>query len=167
MILREKGKRPGMHALARITFGAASVLLMVLAVLLVGFGISDLIKQLFSHSWQTAQTAVVHAISYVVIALAVFDVAKYFMEEEVILSRGKHTLAEARVSLTKFITSIIIAVFVEGLVGIFETRGDGPATVIYPASLLIVATLMVFSLGIYLKLSVQAEGEKKKEQLED
>lgn len=156
-----------MHILARTTFAAASILLMLLAVLLVGFGLSDLVTQLFHRSWQSAQTAVVHAISYVVIALAVFDVAKYFMEEEVILSRGKHTLAEARVSLTKFITSIIIAVFVEGLVGVFETHGEGAATVVYPAALLLVATLMVLSLGIYLKLSVQAEGEKKKEQLED
>ena len=77
-----------MHHLSRITFAVASIMLMLLAVLLVAFGMMGLLETLW-HSWQDGQKAVVHAISYVVISMAVFDVAKYFMEEEVILSRGK------------------------------------------------------------------------------
>ena len=155
-----------MHHLSRITFAVASIMLMLLAVLLVAFGMMGLLETLW-HSWQDGQKAVVHAISYVVISMAVFDVAKYFMEEEVILSRGKQTLGEARTSLTKFITSIIIAVFVEGLVGIFETNKDNPVTILYPASLLLVATFIVLSLGLYQRLSVTAEREKKQDNLTD
>lgn len=155
-----------MHYLSRMTFALGSIMLMLLAVLLAVFGMSGLVETLL-HSWQDGQKAVVHAISYVVISMAVFDVAKYFMEEEVILSRGKQTLAEARTSLTKFITSIIIAVFVEGLVGIFETSKESPVTILYPASLLLVATCIVVALGLYQKLSVAAERDKKRENLLD
>ncbi|KFL90791.1 hypothetical protein AmDm5_0739 [Acetobacter malorum] len=163
-ILREESFQ--MHHLSRITFAIGSIMLMLLAVLLATFGMSGLVETLL-HSWQDGQKAVVHAISYVVISMAVFDVAKYFMEEEVILSRGKQTLGEARTSLTKFITSIIIAVFVEGLVGIFETNKENPVTILYPASLLLVATGIVLALGIYQRLSVTAEREKKQENLTD
>lgn len=105
------------------------------------------------------------AVSYVVIAVAVFDVAKYFIEEEVLRSKGKQSLSEARGSLTKFMTTIIIAVFIEGLVGVFEQSGKEPEDILFPAALLVVATFMVLALGMYQKLSVNAEGEKKEKDL--
>lgn len=104
---------------------------------------------------------IVQAVSYVVIAVAVFDVAKYFIEEEVLRPKGKQSLSEARVSLTKFMTTIIIAVFIEGLVGVFERSGKAPEDILYPAVLLVVATWMVVALGVYQKFSVNAEREKK------
>jgi len=55
-----------------------------------------------------------------VIAIAVFDFAKYFIEEEVIRGREMRLMSEARRSLTKFISTISIAVFIEGLVLVFQ-----------------------------------------------
>ncbi|GBQ07996.1 hypothetical protein AA11826_2268 [Komagataeibacter oboediens DSM 11826] len=71
-------------------------------------------------------------------------------------------MGEARASLTKFITTIIIAVFIEGLVGVFETNTGAPSDILYPASLLVVATMIVISLGVFQRLSVDAERKKKK-----
>lgn len=150
-----------MQYLSRLAFAAASIMLMLLALMLLVFGMADLVTA-FSHSAHAGRSALLQAISYVVIAVAVFDVAKYFVEEEVIQTSGKKSLGEARASLTKFITTIIIAVFIEGLVGVFESNTSEPSDILYPASLLVVATLIVLALGAFQRMSVDAEREKLK-----
>ncbi|GAB6966693.1 hypothetical protein JCM25156A_07300 [Komagataeibacter kakiaceti JCM 25156] len=150
-----------MQYLSRLAFAAASIMLMLLALMLLIFGMVDLVGA-FAHSVHAGRNALLQAISYVVIAVAVFDVAKYFVEEEVIQTSGKKSLGEARASLTKFITTIIIAVFIEGLVGVFETNTGEPSDMLYPASLLVVATLIVLALGAFQRMSVDAECEKMK-----
>lgn len=150
-----------MQHLSRLAFACASIMLMLLALALLTFGMVDLLGAL-GRSWHAGRNAILQAISYVVISVAVFDVAKYFVEEEVIQTSGKKSLGEARASLTKFITTIIIAVFIEGLVGVFETKASDPTAILYPAGLLVVATLIVLSLGAFQRMSVDAEREKKK-----
>ncbi|BAK82757.1 hypothetical protein [Komagataeibacter medellinensis] len=68
------------------------------------------------------------------ISVAVFKVAKYFIEKKMSQTSSKKSLGEARVSLTKFIT-IIIAVFIERLMGVFETKVSDPTAILYPAGL--------------------------------
>src|SRR5215208_3003392 len=46
--------------------------------------------------------ALLGAVGYVIIAIAVFDVAKFLVEEEVLNRREKQTASDARRSLTKF-----------------------------------------------------------------
>lgn len=149
---------------SKVAFFLASVILMILASLLIISGAVGLISA-FIISFKDGRGEIVRAVSYVVIAVAVFDVAKYFIEEEVLRSKGKQSLSEARGSLTKFMTTIIIAVFIEGLVGVFEQSGKDPEDILFPAALLVVATFMVLALGMYQKLSVNAEGEKKEKDL--
>ncbi|WP_264649972.1 hypothetical protein [Gluconobacter cerinus] len=153
-----------MTNISRVAFLLASIFLIILASLLIVSGAIGLISA-FILSLNDGREEIVQAISYVVIAIAVFDVAKYFIEEEVLRSREKQSLSEARVSLTKFMTTIIIAVFIEGLVGVFERSGKAPEDILYPAALLVVATFMVMALGTYQKLSVNAEREKKEKDL--
>ncbi|ACI52492.1 conserved hypothetical protein [Gluconacetobacter diazotrophicus PA1 5] len=151
-----------MQHLSRLAFAFASIMLMLLALLLIAFGMFDLLATL-GRSWHDGRDAVLQAISYVVISVAVFDVAKYFVEEEVIEARGKQSLSQARASLTKFITTIVIAVFIEGLVGVFEASNKHPVDILYPASLLVVATIIVLALAAFQRISIGAEREKKKE----
>ncbi|NHN89015.1 hypothetical protein [Acetobacter conturbans] len=150
-----------MKNISRFVFACSSIILIVLAFILIGFGVFDLFETM-GRSWHNGRNTVLVAISYVVIAIAIFDVAKYFIEEEVIRSVEKQGIGEARTSLTKFITTIIIAVFVEGLVGVFEAGNKEPQDVMYPASLLVVATFIVLVLGVYQRLSVVAEKETQK-----
>ncbi|WKC16483.1 hypothetical protein FCN51_13230 [Acetobacter pasteurianus] len=147
--------------ISRLAFCVASIFLIILATLLIVSGTIGLVSA-FIVSLDDGREEIVQAISYVVIAVAVFDIAKYFIEEEVLRPKEKQSLSEARVSLTKFMTTIIIAVFIEGLVGVFERSGKAPEDILFPAALLIVATFMVIALGVYQKFSVSAEGEKKK-----
>ena len=99
--------------LSRIAFAAASLVLIALSLALVVNGAMTVIVGI-SVSWADASDALLSAIGYVVISIAVFDVAKYFIEEEVIRGREMRLTSEARRSLTKFISTISIAVFIEG-----------------------------------------------------
>ena len=110
---------PSDGAPSRVTFGIVSAMLMLLALALVAFGALELIAEL-KKSWHEGGNALLTAIGYVVIAIAVFDVAKYFVEEEVIRRPGTLTASEARRSLAKFISTIVIAVFIEGLASCFR-----------------------------------------------
>jgi putative Mn2+ efflux pump MntP len=110
-------------------------------------------------SWKDAGGTILAAIGYVVIAMAVFDLAKYFIEEEVIRGRELREAAEARRSLTKFVSTIAIAVFIEGLVITFQASKDDLPTMLYPTALLLTAILIVVGLGVFQRLS--AEVEKK------
>jgi hypothetical protein len=103
-------------------------------------------------------------IGYVVVSIAVFDVAKYLFEEEVIRGRELRVASEARRSLTRFISTIAIAVFLEALVTVFRVTQEGVDELLYPTALLIAGILLVLGLGVYQRLSVTVESrdqEKK------
>ena len=96
-------------------------------------------------------------IGYVVVSIAVFDVAKYLIEEEVVRGRELRVASEARRSLTRFISTIAIAVFLEALVIIFRVAQENVTNLFYPTFLLIAAILLVLGLGVYQRLSVTVE----------
>ena len=145
-----------MEIVSRAAFGAASGALMLLALALVVYGGLDLAVSL-SRSGSAGGDAVLTAIGYVVIALAVFDVAKYFVEEEVIRNREMRLASEARRSLTKFISTIAIAVFIEGVVIVFQVSKQNVEQILYPTALLVTAILIVLGLGAYQRMSADAE----------
>ena len=153
-----------MDLLARFGFGTASVVLMALSLALVGFAIVELYGAA-ARSWVEFGDALLGAIGYVVIAIAVFDVAKYFIEEEVIRGREMRIAAEARRSLTKFISTISIAVFIEGLVTVVRVSKQDVDKMFYPTLLLLTAVVIVVGLGLFQRLSAvieqQDEGGKK------
>jgi hypothetical protein len=153
-----------MELLSRIAFASASLVLMAMSFALVIYSVVEIVA-VGSSSWKDAGGAMLSAIGYVVIAMAVFDVAKYFMEEEVIRGREMRSAAEARRSLTKFVSTIAIAVFIEGLVIVFQASKQSLPEMVYPTALLLTAILIVIGLGIYQRLSADVEemvGEKDK-----
>jgi hypothetical protein len=146
-----------MDMLSRFAFGTASLVLMALSLMLVGYGIVGVIAGI-SSSWTDASDALLAAIGYVVISIAVFDVAKYFIEEEVIRGREMRLTSEARRSLTKFISTISIAVFIEALVTVFRaSKQENLLPMLYPTVLLLTAILIVVGLGVYQRLSAEVE----------
>jgi hypothetical protein len=140
---------------SRAVFGLASFALMLLAVGMIAQGLYEAVVGF----WQpnTGKTALLGAIGYIIIAIAVFDVAKFLIEEEVFESREKREAGEARRSLTKFISTIAVAVFLEGLITVFRVSTENVADMLYPTLLLIAGTLLVLGLGLYQRLSVTVE----------
>lgn len=99
------------------------------------------------------------AVGYVVIAVAVFDVAKYILEEEVVRERELRHVSEVRRSLTRFASTILIAVFLEAIVLIFKVADEDISQTVYPVLLLIAGVGMLLALGAFQRISVNVERE--------
>ena len=105
--------------------------------------------------------ALLDAIGFIVIAMAVFDVSKFLLEEEVFKNRRLGAPQEARVTLTKFMVIVSIAVSLEALVFIFDAAKKDITTLIYPTFLLIAVVLLIIGLGIFQRLSLDTEADKR------
>ena len=145
-----------MELISRCVFGIASAVLMMIALALSVYS-GGLILAALRGPWAEAGAGLLESIGYVVIAVAVFDVAKYFVEEEVIRGREMRLASEARRSLTKFVSTIAIAVFIEALVMVFRQGGQDVALILYPAAILVTGILIILGLGLYQRLSAEVE----------
>jgi hypothetical protein len=140
---------------SRIIFAVAACLLALLAVVMSIDALIQFVRTVVSGN--SGGIAALTGIGYVVVAIAVFDVAGYLIEEEVVRSRELRIAAEARRSLTKFISTIAIAVFLEALVTIFRVTQEDVSQLIYPTMLLLAAVLLIVGLGVYQRLSASIE----------
>lgn len=100
------------------------------------------------------------AIGLLVVSIAVFDVAKYLIEEEVLRDRELRSLREARETLTKFMVIISVAVSLEALVFIFSAGKEDVNDLLYPTLLLISVAILIVCLGLYQRLSLETEAQK-------
>ena len=145
-----------MEFVSRAVFGVASVALMLLALALILFGGYQVFEAATGRDPDVGKS-VLDAVGYVIISIAVFDVAKYLLEEEVIQSRELRNASEARRSMTKFVTTIAIAVFLEALVLVFQTSKTDIEKILYPTLLLVAGTLLIVGLGVFQRLSASVE----------
>lgn len=145
-----------MTYLTRAVFGFASLLLLLSAMALIGFGVKDALEGI-GRPDQSGADAVLDMLGYVIVAIAVFDVAKYIFEDEVRRGNERRSAAEARRSLTKFLSTIVIALFLEALVVVFKTAREDVALLIYPAALLVAAVLVLVGLGAFQRFSATVE----------
>ena len=145
-----------MTYLTRAVFGGASLLLLLAATALIGFGVKDALETIRAPG-QSGAEAVLDVLGYVIVAIAVFDGAKYIFEDEVRRGNERRSAAEARRSLTKFLSTIVIALFLEALVVVFKTAREDVSQLIYPTALLIAAVLVLVGLGAFQRFSASVE----------
>lgn len=145
-----------MTYLTRTVFAGASLLLMLAAMALIALGFMEAVDGL--RAPETAgPDAVLDALGYIIVAIAVFDVAKYLFEEEVTRGSEKRSAAEARRSLTKFLSTVVIALFLEALVIVFKTAREDVAKLVYPTALVVASVLVLVGLGAYQRFSAAVE----------
>jgi len=98
-------------------------------------------------------------VGLIVFSIAVIDVGKYLMLEEVLRKGGKaKEPKESRKTLAKFAIIIASALSLEGLVLTIEVAKQDVTKLLYPVSVLITATIYIVGIGLYQKFS--AAGEK-------
>ena len=100
---------------------------------------------------------VLESVGLIIVSVAIFDVSKFLIEEEVLRDRELRSVREARRSLTKFMTIIIIAISLEALVIVFETTREHVQLLLYPSLLLLSAVLALVGLGFFQWLSSKAD----------
>ena len=143
---------------SRVIFAIVSGSLLLMACGLVTFATIQLITA-FLQPTSAIGGSLLDAVGYTVIAVAVFEVSKYIFEEEVMHPTEMRHAGEARRSMTKFISTIAIAVFLEALVAIFQTSKEIPAIekMLYPTLLLLAGAALIVGLGVYQRLSAATE----------
>ncbi|WP_353182135.1 hypothetical protein [Bosea sp. (in: a-proteobacteria)] len=143
-----------MTVFSRLLYTVISLALLCASVILIGVAV----WRTATASWngEDALGAMLDAIGLVIIAVAVADVGKFLFEEEVVADREMRRPAEARGSLTKFMSIMIVALSLEALVLIAKTTRETIAEIVYPALLVLLAVLALVGLGLFQRLSQHA-----------
>ncbi|GLK71623.1 GNAT family acetyltransferase [Ancylobacter dichloromethanicus] len=147
-----------MSFVIRVVFAIAAGVLMSIAAVLLLYAPYSVLRDAMA-SGGKIHHSLLGAVGYLIVAIALFDVAKYFFEEEVPAGRERRTAADARRGLTKFVSTIIIALFLEALVLVFETARENVAEVKYAALLVFSGCLTLVCLGLFQRLSAATEKE--------
>jgi uncharacterized membrane protein YiaA len=100
---------------------------------------------------------IIDSISFTIVAIAVFDVGRYILEEEVQRHKELTSLAEVRKTLTRFMVAIAVALSLEGLVGVFDAAVKDATKLIYPVAVVLCAVVVMLGLALYQRISVDVE----------
>ncbi|HEY9050139.1 MAG TPA: general glycosylation pathway protein [Gammaproteobacteria bacterium] len=134
---------------------AASIVLLLISVSMMAYSVWQVWDVM--HHPELLIEKLLDSVGLIVIAIAVYDVVKYLMEEEVLRNRELRSTREARLTLTKFLVIICVAVSLEALVFIFGAGRKEVADLLYPTLLLAVSVLLMVGLGVYQRLSYSTE----------
>lgn len=152
-----------LSGIASLVYVLVTVVLTIIALTLIGYGIWHAVDAVLSGGDVVSE--LLNSIGLIVISLAVLDVSKYLMEEEVLRDRELRSALEARQTLTKFMVIICIAVSLEAVVYISRAGSENLHNLIYPAILLLSAVAVMVGLGAYQKLSGEIEIQDKDQDL--
>ena len=133
--------------------------LFAVALVLLYAAVADCVKVVHSIIDSQEMMAIpLSAVIYLTLALAIFDLGKTTLEEEVLLYKDILRHSSTRRTITRFIAVIIIAVSIEALLMIFKFALNGGGEHIIEAVWIIVAAaLLLVSLGVYVYLGSKAE----------
>lgn len=102
-----------------------------------------------------------HVIIFLTLALAVFDLGKTTIEEEVLMHKDIFRHSSTRRTITRFIAAILIAVSIESLLLMFKSAlGDGH-NIQSAVWMMFSAVGLLVGLGIYVYLGARAESYLK------
>ena len=142
------------QVLAKVIYAIFSIGLLFLAITLFIAALRDY-TEMFASPINVTNTFT--AIILTTLAIALFDFAKTLFEEEVVLQKDTRRHSEVRRTLTRFVSSILIAISIEALLLVFKFAMTEPEKILYALALIIGVALLLLALGIYVYLGVKAE----------
>lgn len=145
-------------------YSLVASVLMLFALVLVATGPVSLVQAVIEG--KPFIIAMINSIGFLILSLAVFDVARYVFDEEVRRGREMRKAAETRRSITKFVTVIIIAVFMDALVALSKAGQGQLPDLVYPVILLAGGVGLLLGLAVFQRLSATVE-EKVNQSDED
>jgi hypothetical protein len=95
----------------------------------------------------------------ITIGLAIYDLAKTLIENEVLFKTFNYGNDLQNKTLSKFLTSIIIALSIESLMAVFKIVLDDYSKLINAFYLIIGVTLLIVGTGLYNLLSRQGNNK--------
>lgn len=146
-----------------ISYLFSAVILFGMALMIMAWSVYEVVVHFNSTNLGEGEfiSIMLQSVGAIVIAVAIIDVAKYMIEEEVYRNKELRSAVEARQTMTKIIVIISIAVGIEGLVYIFKAGTEDITLLLYPAALLLVSVLLIVGLGLFQKLSISVEDSER------
>jgi hypothetical protein len=142
----------------RFVMGIGGLLLGIVSVFLILYGGYIFYGMLISsNSAEMVMHKIFTSIISITIGLAIYDLAKTLIENEVLFKTFHYGNDLQNKTLTKFLTSIIIALSIESLMAVFKIVLDDYTKLINAFYLIIGVTLLIVGTGIYNLLSRQAK----------
>ncbi len=93
------------------------------------------------------------------LSLAIFDLAKTLIEEEVLGQHKEHHIAGPHKTMVKFLGSIIIALSIEALMLVFKFAITDPNKLMYAIYIIGGVALLLISLAVYIKFTKVKENK--------
>lgn len=87
------------------------------------------------------------------LALAIFDLAKTLIEEEVLGRHKEHNISGPHKTMVRFLGSIIIALSIEALMLVFKFAITEPEKLMYAMFIIAGVALLLISLAVYIKFT--------------
>jgi len=97
------------------------------------------------------------AIIYLTLGMAIFDLAKTTLEEEVLTHKDIFRHSTTRRTITRFMASILVAVSIEALLLMFKGAMGQAEYLSHAALIMISAVVLLIGLGVYVYLGAKAE----------
>ncbi|SFP71606.1 hypothetical protein [Hydrogenimonas thermophila] len=130
----------------------SSTALGLFALLLVGYALISFINQIILESNYTLES-IFKPIIAITLGLAVFDLAKTVIEQEVVFKSYTSSAKNENRMFKKFLISIIIALSIEAMMSVFKISLQDFTMMIHAFYLIAGIALMIISLAIYDKFS--------------
>ena len=96
-------------------------------------------------------------IIFLTLALAIFDLGKTILEEEVLMHKDIFRHSSTRRTITRFIAAILIAVSIEALLLMFKAALGVDGDILSAVWMMMTAVGLLVGLGIYVYLGAKAE----------
>jgi hypothetical protein len=139
-----------------LAHAALAVLFVLLSILLTWLGIQTGWSAVGADASDSAEQAI-EAIGLLAIAVVSLQISQTITEEEVI--RDAHISAPTRVRryLSRFMVVVVVALSIEGLVGVFKALHEEPELLPHAASVLVSASLLMAGWGLFIRFNKSAE----------
>ncbi len=139
------------HPFFQLVYGVIGVMLVLVSALLLFSAGQSLYEMIHEHT--NTATQAFQSVILVTLGLAIFDLGKTILEEEVLLHKDIHHSGSTRRTISRFMSAIVIAVSIESLLLMFKSL-LGDATHLNNAVwMLFAAVALLVGLGAYLKLT--------------
>lgn len=140
----------------RFVMGVGGLLLGLVSIFLIFYGAYIFYHMLISpYSGEVVMHEIFTSIISITIGLAIYDLAKTLIENEVLFKTYNFGNDLQNKTLSKFLTSIIIALSIESLMAVFKIVLDDYSKLINAFYLIIGVTMLIIGTGIYNRLSRQ------------
>lgn len=140
------------HSLTKGFYVFAGFSMMILAMVTIGFSLYDFVYYVFAKSTISLEMTFKPIIA-LTLSIAIFDLAKTILEQEVFFkSYSKNSKVETKI-LTKFLSTIIIALSIEALIVVFKIAINDYEKMINAFYLIAGIALILVSLTVFIHFS--------------